>query len=258
MALLELQKGIVYGPIDSRRLGTSLGLNIMPTSYKLCPFNCVYCHYGWTDKQALDLSKRSGELPTPEQVGDALKRSLGEMRRQDRRPDYLTFSGNGEPTAHPFFAQIVETVRSVRDGIFPELKIALLSNSTTLERRDVLEAVARIDLPIMKLDAGTEELLRKINRPVALITLTQIASGLKRLSRFDTQTVFMTGTVDNATDEAVKSWMELIGEVRPGEAQIYTVDRWPADPGLKKVSKERLLQIADGTMKETGVRVVVY
>jgi wyosine [tRNA(Phe)-imidazoG37] synthetase (radical SAM superfamily) len=258
MPLLELQDDIIYGPIDSRRLGASLGLNIMPTSYKLCPFNCVYCHYGWTDKQALDLSERTGELPTPGQVGDALRRSLEDIRGQGLLPDYVTFSGNGEPTAHPLFAEIVETVRSVRDAVFPDLKIALLSNSTALDRQDVLEAIALIDLPIMKLDAGTEELFRKINRPVAFITLAQIASGLKQLSRFDTQTVFMRGTVDNATDEAVKSWMDLIGQVRPMEAQIYTVDRWPADPGLQKISKERLHQIADLAREKTGVRVVVY
>jgi wyosine [tRNA(Phe)-imidazoG37] synthetase (radical SAM superfamily) len=258
MSLLELQKGIIYGPISSRRLGQSLGLNIMPTGYKLCPFNCVYCHYGWTDQQALDLSKQGGDLPSPEQVGQALRGRLEEMARQSQKPDYVTFSGNGEPTAHPMFDQILDAVRSVRDEIFPDLKIALLSNSTTLNRPDVLTAIGRVDLPIMKLDAGTEELFRKINRPVTSITLARIVSGLKRLDRFDTQTVFMQGSVDNSTEEAVKSWLNLIGQIRPLEAQIYTVDRWPADPGLKKVDKERLLEIAERTREKTGVKVVVY
>jgi wyosine [tRNA(Phe)-imidazoG37] synthetase (radical SAM superfamily) len=110
----------------------------------------------------------------------------------------------------------------------------------------------------MKLDAGTEELFRKINRPVAPITLAKIVSGLRRLVRFDTQTVFMRGSVDNTTDQAVESWMELVGQVRPLEAQIYTVDRWPADPSLEKVDKGKLHEIAEKTSEETGVKVIVY
>jgi wyosine [tRNA(Phe)-imidazoG37] synthetase (radical SAM superfamily) len=258
MSLLELQQGIIYGPIDSRRLGRSLGLNIMPTTYKLCPFNCVYCHYGWTDIQALNLSERKGDLPDPEAVAQALRNALEEMSRQGRRPDYVTFSGNGEPTAHPRFAKIVETVRAVRDEIFPGLKIALLTNSTTLEREEICQAIGRVDRPIMKLDAGTEELFRQINRPVTSITLAQVVAGLKRLDRFDTQTVFMRGSVDNSTAEAVKPWMDLVDQVRPTEAQIYTVDRWPADPSLEKVNKERLQEIAGRTERETGVKVKVY
>lgn len=258
MSLLELQKGIIYGPIDSRRLGTSLGLNIMPTGYKLCPFNCVYCHYGWTDKQALDLSGRLSELPSARAVGQALEERLQKMVLDDQRPDYVTFSGNGEPTAHPAFGEIVDQVRLVRDRILPKLKIALLSNSTALDRQDVRDAIGRIDLPIMKLDAGSEELFRQINRPVAPITLTRIVSGLKKLQRFDTQTVFMQGSVDNATDQAVEKWMELIGQIRPLEAQIYTVDRWPADPSLEKVDKGKLHEIAEKTREKTGVEVVVY
>jgi wyosine [tRNA(Phe)-imidazoG37] synthetase (radical SAM superfamily) len=258
VSLLELQGGIIYGPINSRRLGTSLGLNIMPTGYKLCPFNCMYCHYGWTDKQALDLSQQKGDLPSPEQVGQALREHLGEMIREDRRPDFVTFSGNGEPTAHPRFGEIVDAVRDVRDELSPDLKIALLSNSTTLDRPDVVAAIGRVDLPIMKLDTGTEELFRKINRPVTSITLAQVVAGLKKLDRLDTQTVFMQGSIENATDEAVEPWMDLVGQVRPLEAQIYTVDRWPADPGLEKVPKERLHEIAEMTAKRTGVKVVVY
>ena len=258
MSLLELQKGIIYGPIDSRRLGASLGLNIMPTGYKLCPFNCVYCHYGWTDKQALDLSERKDDLPGPEAVGQALRSALEKMIRQGRRPDYVTFSGNGEPTAHPRFGEVLDAVRAVRDQIIPDLKIALLSNSTTLDRDDVREAIGRVDLPIMKLDAGTEELLRKINRPVTSVTLARIVAGLGRLDGFDTQTVFMRGGVDNSTEEAVEPWIELIGRIRPLEAQIYTVDRWPADPTLEKVDKSRLGEIAERAEGETGVKVRVY
>ena len=258
MSWLELQGGIIYGPIASRRLGASLGLNIMPTSYKLCPFNCVYCHYGWTDKQALDLASLVQDLPTPQEVGDALRNSLEDLARCGQPPDYITFSGNGEPTAHPQFAEIVKAVRLVRDQIFADVHIALLSNSTTLHHQDVIDAIEGVDLPIMKLDAGTEELFRKINRPMETITLDQIVSGLKRLDRFDTQTVFMKGIVDNSTDQAVQSWMALIGELRPVEAQIYTVDRWPADPRLEKVERSRLGEIAEMTKKKTGVKVVVY
>jgi wyosine [tRNA(Phe)-imidazoG37] synthetase (radical SAM superfamily) len=258
MSLLELQRGIIYGPINSRRLGSSLGLNIMPTGYKLCPFNCVYCHYGWTDEQALDIIDQLKDLPTPKQVGDALRAGLEEMHRRDAKPDYITFSGNGEPTVHPQFGEVVEVVREVRDQLVPAVKVVLLSNSTTIQNLAVRAAIKHIDLPIMKLDAGTEELFQKVNRPVSSITLEQIVSGLKQLDDFVTQTIFMRGTVDNATDQAVESWIKLIGEVRPKAAQIYTVDRWPADPGLEKVDKERLHEIAELAQEETGVEVVVY
>ena len=258
MSLLELQRGVIYGPINSRRLGSSLGLNIMPTHYKLCPFNCVYCHYGWTDEQALDITDRLKDLPAPKQVGDALRASLEEMHRRDAKPDYITFSGNGEPTVHPQFGEVVEVVRAVRDQVVPAVKLALLSNSTGLQKPSVRAAIKGIDLAIMKLDAGTEELFQKVNRPVGSITLEQIVFGLKQLDDFVTQTVFMRGTVDNATDQAVESWIKAVGEVRPNEAQIYTVDRWPADPGLEKVGKERLHRIAELAQEKTGVTVVVY
>lgn len=258
MSLLELQRGIIYGPINSRRLGSSLGLNIMPTQYKLCPFNCVYCHYGWTDKQSLDVIDRLKDLPTPKQVSDALRASLEEMHRRDAKPHYITFSGNGEPTVHPQFGEVVEAVRTVRDQLVPGVEVALLSNSTALQNQAIRAAIKRIDLPIMKLDAGTEDLFQKVNRPVSSITLEQIVSGLRQLDDFVTQTVLMRGTVDNATDQAVESWIKTIAEVRPREAQIYTVDRWPADPGLEKVHKERLHEIAELAQGETGVTVVVY
>jgi wyosine [tRNA(Phe)-imidazoG37] synthetase (radical SAM superfamily) len=206
----------------------------------------------------LDVLDQLKDLPTPKQVGDALQASLEEMLRRDAKPDYMTFSGNGEPTVHPQFGEVVEVVREVRDQQVPSVKIVLLSNSTTLQNPAVRAAIKRIDLPIMKLDAGTEELFQKVNRPLGSITLKQIVSGLKQLDDFVTQTVFMTGTVNNVTDQAVESWIKTIGEVRPREAQIYTVDRWPADPGLEKVDKERLHEIAELAQEETEVKVVVY
>ena len=151
--VLELQKGIIYGPVSSRRLGRSLGINLSPTARKVCSFNCVYCHYGWTKVLTSDLSAYIDDLPAPKAVEKALEETL---RTLDPPPQYITFSGNGEPTLHPDFEEIVDRVRVVRDRTGTQADIAILSNSTGLANQSVLRGLASLDVRIMKLDAGTD------------------------------------------------------------------------------------------------------
>ena len=144
MTLLPLQSGILYGPVNSRRLGKSLGINLMPGSYKLCSFNCVYCHYGWTRKQGVDFKKYSTDLPTIDQVAESVAHAL----KSSLEFKFLTFSGNGEPTLYPQFATLVEEVVSLRNKYRPKVKIALLSNSTGLARENVLHSLVKIDFAV--------------------------------------------------------------------------------------------------------------
>jgi wyosine [tRNA(Phe)-imidazoG37] synthetase (radical SAM superfamily) len=252
--VLNLQEGIIYGPVSSRRLGRSLGLNLQPTEYKVCPFNCVYCHYGWTSKHAKDLTPFKEDLPTPDQIKEALQGYL----EKDKDIDYITFSGNGEPSSHPGFPEIVELVRQVRDRLVRDRKIAILSNSTMLDDPKVLSALGLLDLRIMKLDCGTEKVFQRFNRPVGGITLDKIVSGLKGLDDFVIQTLLAGGENGNLVPESISRWQELVGELKPEYVQLYSLENPPADSSLEEIPKEKLRGIAGKTESKTGIKVEVY
>jgi len=254
LKVLPLQKGIVYGPVSSRRLGVSLGINLMPTARKVCSFNCVYCQYGRT--AALSMRPDSAELPSLLDVERALRKALAVMEA----PRFITFSGNGESTIHPDFPAIARAVRQVRDELSPGSQIALLSNSTGLLIPGISEAIDElIDLPVMKLDAGDEETFRAIARPAPGITLENIAEGMRRLRKpFAVQTLFVRGRVNNSEGPALDAWIALVGEIRPTAVQIYSLDRPFPTRGLEIVPQERLEEIASQTNRETGIGVKAY
>lgn len=251
---LGLQKSIIYGPVDSRRLGRSLGINLSPTTYKVCSFNCVYCHYGWTKFLEADLSRRLADIPT----ADAVERQLIEyLGRLDQPPDYITFSGNGEPTLHPQFDEIVERVIKVRNKLCRQAKIALLSNSTGLGNPSVISAVGKIDLPILKLDAGSDETLRMINRPVAGITVRGLVDWLKKIDGFTLQSVFVDGEVTNADEKSLDDWFDAVLEIRPRSVQVYSLENAPAMGGLEVVSLERLEKVAK-VLRDNGIQAQTF
>jgi wyosine [tRNA(Phe)-imidazoG37] synthetase (radical SAM superfamily) len=253
--VLELQQGIIYGPVNSRRLGRSLGLNLSPTAYKVCSFNCVYCHYGWTKDLTADLSGYIKDLPTPQAVEAALERALETLSSP---PQYITFSGNGEPTLHPDFEEIVERVVAVRDRNGLDARVAALSNSTGLTDDSVLRGLSRLDVRIMKLDAGTDEVLKRINRPAEGFKVDGVVEGLKRLSEVTMQSVFVAGAVTNAGDEDVAAWIERVTEVGPREMQIYSLENAPAMSALRGVPRDRLAEIALKVTKRVGIEPGVY
>jgi len=253
--VLNLQTGIIYGPVDSRRLGRSLGLNLSPTAYKVCSFNCVYCHYGWTKHLTSDLSSYIKDLPTPRAVEEALERSLKSL---DPPPQYITFSGNGEPTLHPDFEEIVDRVVAVRDRLGVEAKVAALSNSTGLASPAVLRGLARLDVPIMKLDAGTDEVLERINRPAADVTVDAVVDGLKELSDITMQSMFVEGTVSNTGDEDVAAWIDRVEVVAPREIQVYSLENAPAMSTLKGVPAVKLEEIVRRVKDRTGIKAEIY
>ena len=247
---------IVYGPIHSRRLGVSLGINLMPTTAKLCTFDCVYCECGWNQPVS------HPQLPTREQVREALSTSL--IALSSKSPiDVITFSGNGEPTLHPDFLSIIQDTCSLRDQYCPKAKISVLSNSTQLERTEVVEALLLCDNRILKLDSAIDDTMRLIDQPVnAQLTMEQIT---QRLSIFDgdfiLQTCFLRGeyqgqTIDNTTPEELTAWYEMMDYLHPKQVMIYVIDRVTPLETLEKIPAETMEKIAI-PLREEGINVIV-
>lgn len=255
MTVLELQEGIIYGPIKSRRLGPSLGINLSPTKFKLCSFNCIYCHYGWTKVHTLKVEDYLNVLPSIKEVEKALEEWL---KKDHQKIDYITFSGNGEPTLHPKFSEIVDSVKKIRDKYASHAKVAILSNSSILNMPNVGEGLKKLNLRIMKLDCGTEKCFKQINRSCEKAEFKDIVENLKNLDDFILQAIFLDGEVNNISDKEIESWIEKISHIKPKEVQIYTCDRPQAKKGLIKVKKEKLNQIAKRAQEITGIVVRVF
>ena len=247
--LLDLKPGILYGPVDSRRYGKSLGINLMPSEYKFCSFSCVYCHYGHTRVCSMDASSQSDKLPPLKEVVRVLTGVL------QQKPDLnlITFSGNGEPTLYPRFAELVDEVIRLRDEYLPGTRVALLSNSTGLERSEVRAAIARIDLPVLKLDAGTERTFRAINRPCREVSFERIVEILTDIEHKFLQTVFVDGTPSNVGPEELTAYLELVARIKPREVHLYSIDRPVPNTRISLVKPETLEAIAARIRTEAGV-----
>jgi wyosine [tRNA(Phe)-imidazoG37] synthetase (radical SAM superfamily) len=255
MALLRLQNALVYGPVSSRRLGPSLGINILPFDYKLCSFNCVYCQYGWTRSHTMDGRAHTAALPSPEEVAAALREFLTRLGKAGTPPSYITFSGNGEPTLHPEFGRMVDVVRELRDELAPRTKTAILSNSTTVGDETVRRFLEKLDVRIMKLDCVDSAVFASYNRPCCGVEVKGIIEGLKKLSNFTLQTLF---TDVNSSDAAVTQWLDMVKYLRPEEVQVYTLDRSAPMKELRAVSKDKLKDIVRRVKDEAGVPATTY
>ena len=254
MNLLPLQQGIIYGPLKSRRLGRSLGINLLPTAFKVCSLNCSYCQYGWTKELTNSAEKYRGYLPSVTDV----TRPLAQALRFHKEIDYVTFSGNGEPTLHPDFPEIMDEALRIKEKLMPKVKIAVLSNSTTCWRPQIKEVLGKIDQPIMKLDVGNQVSFRKMNHGPTPVTFDKIFDGLKWLSDIAIQTMFVRGKVDNSTDQEVRSWINRLEEINPLWVQIYSLDRGTASDQLERVEPARLQEIANMAKQMTGLLIEVY
>ena len=252
MDTLPLKTGIIYGPVNSRRLGRSLGINLLPTDYKLCSFDCIYCHYGRT--QLKTLHPEADDFPDVDQVLRAVRDGLA------AHPDidYLTFSGNGEATLHPEFPEIAARVRRIRYELRPGVKLTILSNSSTVHWPGVRAALAGFEAPIMKLDAGDPKMLAGMNRPAQGLTLEGIVAGLREVPGLIVQSVLVDGRVSNIRGAALEAWIAALAEVRPARVQIYSTDRPVPDVGVERVSPDTLRRIAGQVKARTGLRVEAY
>jgi len=254
MKTLKLQKGIIYGPINSRRLGSSLGINLSPIAYKLCSFNCIYCQYGKTKVHTIDVIRNLSDLPTKQQVKNALE----DWVKMGEKVDYITFSGNGEPTLHPEFDKIVDDVIKLRDSYLPQAKVAILSNSSNVSSPEVKKALKKLDLPIMKLDCGTKDMFQKISCPAKGIEYEKIVDDLKELKNIVIQSVFIGGEVTNTKPDEVEEWIERIRYILPKKIQIYSLDRPFNEKSISKVDRYVLSKIAELASELSGIEVEVY
>ncbi len=255
---ISLQHGIIYGPVQSRRLGVSLGINLLPTDYKLCSFNCLYCQYGWTKKVTFAPGERLKDLPLIDEVATALEAALAEISRDHRTLDAISICGNGEPTLYPGLGEVIVKVKQIRDRYQPQARVAILSNSSTVGDRAVRTALDLLDVKIMKFDAGSEEMFRQLNHPAAPVYMGEIVAGLKQLRNTYLQSCFVQGRVTNADPDSVAIWIDKVREIHPMGVQVYTLDREPADKRIEQVSRTTLAWIAHAVRWRAGLPAEVF
>lgn len=249
----------IFGPIRSRRLGVSLGVNLMPADGKICSFDCLYCEAGFNSQG----SGKAG-LPGRGQVRSQLEAKLIEMKNEGSAPDVITFSGNGEPTLHPDFPGIIDDTLELRDRYFPQAKVSVLTNSTRIFTPAVAEALRRVDNNILKLDSAVEDTMRIIDRPNDPgFTVDKVIDGLCQFEGTGIiQTMILRGEhngkpVDNTTDEEIEALISAYRKIRPREVMIYSLDRSTPEEKLHKVEKEELDRIAD-RIRKAGIKVMDY
>ena len=251
--LSPLQDGAVYGPIHSRRLGYSLGINPLPASYKFCDFDCVYCQYGWTPSKGTgEKIKRADELLTE------IRSSFASHKSQDTPVNCLTIAGNGEPTLYPEFPEFIFGLVKLRDEFYPGVPIGILSDSSQVYRPEIRAALTLIEERYMKLDGGDEEKVREINRPRGGFTFERTVTALSFMKNIVIQSLFLQGAYGNTDEAALEKWAAVIAKIKPDEVQVYTLDRGTPAKGLLKVSREKLREIAEFCQRKTGIKSVVF
>ena len=244
--MTSLYDNIIFGPIRSRRLGLSLGVNLLPIDSKLCSFDCIYCECGWNDEHP---GKR--RFNAREDVRAMLDETLQKMVAQGTPPDVITFAGNGEPTLHPDFESIIGDTIALRDKHCPVAKVSVLSNATQIHREDVRRALLRVDNNILKLDSAFDATVQLMNKPQGAYTVARTVELLKAFEgNLIVQTMFLRGEylgqrVDNTTEEEVSAWLRLVEEIRPKQVMVYSLDRDTPCQTLEKVEKDELRGIAE-------------
>ncbi len=242
-----LREETVFGPIRSRRLGNSLGINLLPTKGKICNFDCIYCECGWNADGRDDTV-----LPTAAQVRSALEDKLCALMLEGTPVDSITFSGDGEPTLNPEFPRIIDDTIKLRDAYFPAAKVSVLSNATRVHVPEVFEALRKVDNPCMKIDAPTDELAALINRPAPGYSVARVVEGLKRFEGdFVLQTMFLRSPdFDSAAPEVLDGWMEIVRTLRPRLIQVYSIDRPTPMSGLQKYSVDQMRELVAPLLSE--------
>ena len=236
----------IFGPVHSRRLGISLGINLMPADGKICTFNCIYCECGLNEDYRPTLPR-----PTRELVAEKLEAKLKAMAAEGQLPDVLTFAGNGEPTCHPHFAEIIDDTIALRNQYCPKAKVSVLSNATMIHHPQVHDALMRVDNNIQKLDTIDPQYINKVDQPVIPYDVHQVIERLKAFQgHVIIQTMFMQGkkggvSVDNTSDAFVNPWLEAVKAIQPQQVMIYTIDRETPTQGLLKATHEQLDAIRD-------------
>ena len=248
---------IIFGPIKSRRLGRSLGVNLLPRYGKVCNFDCVYCECGWNND-----GRNDTELPSRELVSQAMEDKLRTLNISGEKIDTITFSGNGEPTLHPDFSWIIDKTILLRDTYFPHTKISVLSNATNIGKEEIFKALQSIDNPILKIDSCDEDLIKLLNKPLKNYSLENVKDNIKKFNgNFILQTMFLRGTIDGVkidmtSQELVDGWLKLVRELKPREIMAYTIDRETPLQGLQKVLPDELHRLTT-PLVDQGYKVII-
>jgi wyosine [tRNA(Phe)-imidazoG37] synthetase (radical SAM superfamily) len=243
----------IFGPVHSRRLGISLGINLLPADGKVCSFNCIYCECGFNEDH-----RPKQPMPTREQVAQKLEEKLQQMHAEGQLPDVLTFAGNGEPTCHPHFAEIIDDTIRLRNQYCPQAKVSVLSNSTMIHRPQVHDALLRVDNNILKLDTIDPLYINKVDQPVGTYDVKTVIERMKAFNgHLIIQTMFMRGewkgiSVDNTSEEFIVPWLEAVRAINPQQVMVYTIDRETPAHGLLKATPAQLDAIAD-RVKALGI-----
>ncbi|GHT31517.1 radical SAM protein [Bacteroidia bacterium] len=247
----------VFGPVKSRRLGVSLGINLLPNDAKICSFNCIYCECGY------NTVAKNAHIPSREEVRTTLEKKLIEMKTAGEKPDVLTFAGNGEPTLHPDFEGVIDDTISLRNQYFPNAKVSVLSNSSEISKESVFRALLKVDNNILKLDSAIENTIKILDRPNAPhFSVEKIIENLCRFKgKLIVQTMFVRGThdgnlIDNTTETELSAWLSALQKIKPAQVMIYTIDRATPEKNLQKVSVAELKAIAE-RVKKIGIDVQV-
>ena len=239
-------RNVVFGPVLSRRLGLSLGINVLPPNRKICNFNCIYCECGWTETDQIPME----EYPPRELIREKLNERLEELARQNQLPEAITFAGNGEPTLHPFFQEVIDDTIEARNRYAPDAKVSVLSNASGIMNDRIYDALKIIDNNILKLDAGNPDTLQKINRPLVPCDLSQLVERMKSFQgEIIIQSLFLRGEVDgmpvdNMSEKEISEWLSLVCKIKPSMVMIYPVARATPGGGIEKVTSEELNAIA--------------
>lgn len=248
-----MREETVFGPIFSRRLGSSLGINLLPQKGKLCNFDCIYCECGWNKD-----GREDKVLPTAEDLRNALETKLKECKAAGTPIDSITFSGDGEPTLNPQFPEIIDITLALRDEYYPKAVVSVLSNATRIGRPGVFEALKKVDNPILKLDAPTDELVEKINKPAGDYRVEDVVNDLKGFGGdFVLQTMFLiSDDFDSSEPKQLAAWMDIVRDIKPREVMVYTLDREAPQTGLKKFTVEKMKELV-GPLIEEGFKVQI-
>lgn len=242
-----LREETVFGPIHSRRLGSSLGINLLPVNGKICSFDCIYCECGWNRD-----GKDDKRLPSAAEVRSALQDKLSALMLEGVRIDSITFSGDGEPTLNPEFPRIIEDTLRLRDVFYPDAKVSVLSNATRVHVPEVFEALRKVDNPIMKIDAPTDELVRLIDNPAPGYSLARTIEAMRRFEGdFVLQTMFLRSPdFDSSSPEVLDGWKAIVRDLRPRKIMVYTIDRPTPMQGLEKFSVELMRSLVSDLIEE--------
>ncbi len=249
---------IVFGPVRSRRLGISLGINLLPTNHKLCNFNCLYCECGWSNEKIENLNT----LPSLKLFYQKLEDSLSEMYLANKKLDAITFAGNGEPTLHPEFDKIIDATIELRQKYFPDTKITVLSNATLIANERIFNALQKVEQSVLKLDSAILETIKLLNSPPENYALDNLIDNFLRFKgNFVLQTMFIKGEYngqkfDNTSELEVSKWIEIVNIIRPKLVMIYTIARDTPAKNIIKIQEEMLERIAE-KVREIGIAVSV-